>query len=141
MESAERRMKTFLLYGPRSGLGLTIALATFIADQAFKQWMLRGFDLAARGRVTLMPFLDLVLTWNKGISYGLFAQGSIGGQYALAGFMVAVALALILWLARQPQRLMAAALGLIIGGAFGNALDRLVYGAVADFFSLHFHGF
>jgi signal peptidase II len=139
MESFKSRMKIF--YGPYLRLGLIIALVTFLADQAFKQWMLGSFNLAARGRVELTPFLDLVLTWNKGISYGLFAQGSMAAQYALAGFMIAVAVILILWLARQAERLMAAALGLIIGGALGNALDRLVYGAVADFFSLHFHGF
>lgn len=134
-------MKKFPLYGPCSGLGLTIATTVFIVDQAFKQWMLGPFRLEERGRVELTPFFDLVMAWNKGISYGLFTQDSPWGQYALAGFMIAVALMLYLWLARQTERFLALSLGLIIGGALGNALDRLLYGAVADFFSLHFHGF
>ncbi len=128
------------LYGPQSRLGLGVALFSFAADQAFKLWMLGSFDLASKGRVVLMPFFDLVLTWNKGISYGLFAQEGMG-QYALAVFMVIAACLLACWLARQTDRLAAVAIGLIIGGALGNALDRFIYGAVADFFSLHFRDF
>jgi signal peptidase II len=83
--------------------------------------------------VTLTPFLDLVLTWNRGISYGLFQQdGPIGRWVLLAVTAVAIAL-LIVWLARTTSRLTALALGLIIGGAIGNAIDRFAYGAVADF--------
>jgi len=87
--------------------------------------------------VTLAPFLDLVLTWNTGISYGLFPQeGPVGQWVLLAVKALAVAL-LWIWLARVSSRLTALALGLIIGGALGNAIDRLAYGAVADFVLFH----
>jgi signal peptidase II len=77
---------------------------------------------------------DLTLTWNRGISYGMFRSDTQGILVA-----VGLALSLILWLwaARTGKRLTAAALGLVIGGALSNALDRVIYGAVADFF--HFH--
>jgi signal peptidase II len=139
--AGKRSMKPFSLFGPCSYLGLITAALTFIADQSFKFWMLHGFDLISRRHVQLTPFLDLVLTWNRGISYGIFPQDSMAGQYGLAVFMVSVAIGLVLWLTRLSGQLLALALGLIIGGALGNALDRLLYGAVADFFSLHFYGF
>jgi signal peptidase II len=83
--------------------------------------------------VTLTPFIDLVLTWNRGISYGLFQQqGALGQWILLLVTVIAVAL-LMVWLARSASRLTALALGLIIGGAIGNAIDRFAYGAVADF--------
>ena len=83
------------------------------------------------------PFLDLVLAWNTGISYGLFPQVGPFGQWALLGVkLIAVAL-LWIWLACAGGRFTALALGLIIGGAIGNAIDRVAYGAVADFVLLH----
>jgi signal peptidase II len=83
--------------------------------------------------VTLTPFIDLVLTWNRGISYGLFQQDSALGQWALLLVTVVAVSLLAVWLARTNSRLTALALGLIIGGAIGNAIDRFAYGAVADF--------
>ena len=95
------------------------------------------FDLQARGIVRLTPFLDLVLIWNKGISYGLFQQDGPLGQWVLLA-LTAIAVALLwIWLARSTSRLTAVSLGLIIGGAVGNAIDRMAYGAVADFVLLH----
>jgi signal peptidase II len=87
--------------------------------------------------VTLTPFLDLVLTWNTGISYGLFRQEGPFGQWALLALkLIAVAL-LWIWLSRATTRLTALSLGLIVGGAIGNAIDRFAYGAVADFVLFH----
>jgi len=114
-----------------------IAATGFAIDQAFKLWMLHGFDLPARGRVEIAPFLDLVMVWNQGISYGLFQQGDAFGQIALAVITAIVTVFLWLWGARATAALPAIALGLIIGGALGNGVDRFAYGAVADFF--HFH--
>ena len=125
------------LWGPHARLGLVIALAVFALDQAFKTWMLWGFDIAARQPVAIGPFLDLVLAWNLGISYGLFPLGSPAGQYGLAAFKLLAAAFLWLWLARATSRLTVVALALIIGGALGNALDRVLYFGVADFFLLH----
>jgi signal peptidase II len=87
--------------------------------------------------VRLTPFLDLVLTWNKGISYGLFQQDGALGQWVLLGIKAAAVVVLWAWLARAGSRLTAAALGLIIGGAAGNAIDRFIHEGVADFILFH----
>ncbi len=126
-----------LFWGPHARLGLTIAIAAAAIDQITKLWMLFAFELGSRGIVTLTPFLDLVLTWNTGISYGLFRQDGALGQWALLA-LTAIAVALLwIWLSRASSRLTAVALGLIIGGAIGNAIDRVAYGAVADFVLFH----
>ena len=125
------------LWGPFTALGLITAGLACALDQALKLWLLRVFDLAAKGRVAVAPFVDLVLTWNAGISYGWFQQEGPLGQWALL-VLKALAVALLwIWLARVGSRLSAVALGLIIGGAVGNAIDRVAYGAVADFVLLH----
>jgi signal peptidase II len=118
-------------------LGVMVALVTAAADQAVKFWLLYGFDLPGRGRVALAPFLDLVLAWNTGISYGLFRQEGPLGQWALLALKAIAVILLWIWLARTSSRLTALSLGLIIGGAVGNAIDRLAYGAVADFVLFH----
>ena len=129
------------LWGRLSPLGLGIAALVLLADQAHKTWMLYVYDIGAKGTVTLAPFFDLVLVWNQGVSYGLLAQRTELGRWGLILFAFAAAVALIVWLARTTSSLAAAAIGLIIGGAVGNAVDRILYGAVADFFSLHAFGF
>jgi signal peptidase II len=126
-----------LLWGPLTRFGLVVALVTAAIDQALKLWLLFIVDLGQRGIVTLTPFLDLVLTWNTGISYGLFRQEGPFGQWALLALkLIAVAL-LWIWLSRATTRLTALSLGLIVGGAIGNAIDRFAYGAVADFVLFH----
>jgi signal peptidase II len=123
-------------------LGVLVVLATFVVDQAHKIWMLNVYGIESKGRVTITPFLDLVYVKNIGISYSLFTQDSIAGQYVLAAFAGAASLALWIWLNRASRNaLTVASLGLIIGGALGNGLDRLRLGGVADFFSLHAFGF
>jgi signal peptidase II len=107
------------------------------ADQAVKLWLLFVFDLANQGIVRLTPFLSLVLTWNTGISYGLFPQESDFGRYVLLALKLGAVVVLWVWLARAESRLTALSLGLIIGGALGNAIDRLAYGAVVDFVLFH----
>jgi signal peptidase II len=133
---AEKRLQTFL-YGPLTRDGLSTALVVALLDQASKLWLLYGFDLGSRGRVPVLPFFDLVLVWNRGISYGLFAQDTAFGQWVLLGFKLVAAVFLWGWLARVENRLMAVCLGLIIGGAVGNAVDRFAHGAVVDFALLH----
>ena len=130
------------LWGPRSGLALTILLATLVLDQAHKWWMLGIYGIADKGRVYVTPFLDLVYVKNIGISYSLFDQESYSGQIMLAAMAALATVALWLWVARAGgDRLLAISLGLIMGGAIGNAIDRLVLGGVADFFSLHAFGY
>jgi signal peptidase II len=125
------------LYGPLTRLGLLVAILVALADQALKLWLVFVFDLGRRGSVALGPYVDLVLSWNTGISYGLFRQQGALGQWVLLAVKVAAVALLWVWLARAHSRLSAVALGLIIGGAIGNAIDRLTYGAVADFVLFH----
>ncbi len=129
------------LFGPQTPLGLSVAAVALIADQASKAWMLYVYDIGAKGVVTVTPFFDLVLVWNRGVSYGLLPQDSDLGRWALILFAFAAAFALVIWLARVTSPLAAAAMGLVIGGAVGNAIDRILYGAVADFFSFHAYGY
>jgi signal peptidase II len=130
------------LWGPRSGLGLAAGAATLALDQLHKWWMLDVYQIATKGRVAVLPFLDLVFVKNTGISYSLFDQSGEGWQLALALFAVTASAALWVWLSRAAKSAVAGAgLGLIIGGALGNAIDRVALGGVADFFSLHAFGF
>ncbi len=126
-----------LFWGPLSRVGLAVALASAVIDQATKLWLLFVFDLGNRGVVTLTPFLDFALAWNTGISFSLFPQEGPLGQWALLALKAIAVLLLWIWLARASARLTAVALGLIIGGAIGNAIDRFAYGAVADFVRFH----
>jgi len=118
-------------------LGLVVALLILAADQASKWWVLSVFDLPSRGRVAIAPFVDLVMTWNTGISYGLFPQDGTAGQWILFAIKIGAVLAMLVWLWRVPSRLTALGLGLIIGGALGNAVDRVLHDAVADFVLLY----
>jgi signal peptidase II len=130
-------MVSSYLYGPLTRLGLVVAVLVALVDQALKLWLVFVFELGRRGPVALGPFVDLVLSFNTGISYGLFReQGMLAQNILLAVKIVAVAL-LWVWLARAGSRLSAVSLGLIIGGAIGNAIDRLTFGAVADFVLVH----
>lgn len=120
--------------------GLALAAATLVADQATKFWVLYGLKLAPGVGLALAPFLDLVLTYNRGISYGLFEQDSEFGRYLLVAVGALAAVLFGSWLARTRSRIVAAALGFLIGGAIGNAIDRALHGAVVDFISLHAMG-
>jgi signal peptidase II len=117
--------------------GLIAAAAALIVDQASKLWLLHVFDIGHRGMVRVTPFFDLVLAWNTGISYGwLQNMGTTGQTLLLIGKVLAVIL-LAVWMARSQTRLAVIGLGLIIGGAIGNAIDRIAYGAVVDFALFH----
>jgi signal peptidase II len=136
------RLKTAMailssLTGPFIRFGLVVAVITALIDQASKLYLLFVFELGARGVVRVAPFTDFVLTKNTGISYGLFQGQSALWQWVLLGIKAAAVVVLVVWLTRSAGRLTALSLGLIIGGAIGNAIDRLAYGWVADF--VHFH--
>jgi signal peptidase II len=122
---------------PRLRSGLIAAVAVLLLDQAAKLWLLFVFDLARRGAVRVAPFFDLVLAWNTGISYGWFQTESLAGQALLLAIKAVAVIILGVWMARSQTRLAAIALGLIIGGALGNAIDSLAYGAVVDFALFH----
>jgi signal peptidase II len=120
-----------------SRIGVVTALVTLVLDQITKLHTLFVYDLPVREPVRLTPFLDLIVVWNRGISYGLFQQHTEAGRWILVAVSLAAALALSVWIRRTEGRLLAACLGLIVGGAVGNAIDRVAYGAVFDF--IHFH--
>ncbi|HWP26509.1 MAG TPA: signal peptidase II [Xanthobacteraceae bacterium] len=126
---------------PRRGeyavFGLLTAAVVCALDQASKLWLIFVYELGRRGPVKVLPFLDLVLTYNTGISYGWFKQEGPFGQWLLLGIKATAIALLGWWLVRAQSRVLALGLGLIIGGALGNAVDRLAYGAVADFVLLH----
>lgn len=127
--------------GSLTSYGLAIALATFAIDQAHKWAMLLLVKIVPGQVIEVTPFFDIVMVWNRGISYGLFAQESSAGQLILLAVALAICAVLLVWLARATDKPTAWALGLLIGGALGNAVDRLVHGAVADFFSFHALGY
>lgn len=118
-------------------LGLLAALAAALADQVHKYWMLDIFGIGARQPITLTPFLDVVLSWNYGVSYSLFQTHEGAGRALLLAGQGVIVAGLIWWLWRAQSRLITLAIGLVVGGALGNAADRLTRGAVADFFYFH----
>lgn len=125
---------------PRDWGLVTAAVATFL-DQASKLVLLYvfGFRTMLPGEaVPVLPFFNLVMTWNPGISYGLFPATGLG-TVLLVLFSLAAVSGLGWWLWHAERRALTVGLGLIVGGALGNLVDRLVYGKVADFF--HFHAF
>ena len=126
------------LWGPHSRLGLVVLAIVFVLDQASKTWLIQGYDLEQKQPLVLTPFMDFVLLWNRGVSYSLFESNM---QWALVLFSVCISIVLWRWLARTPRKLSAVGLGLVIGGALGNSVDRLIYGAVADFVHLFWGNF
>jgi signal peptidase II len=117
--------------------GLGAAAFAFAVDQADKWWMLSVFDIEHRPPVRVLPVLDIVMAWNRGISYGMFTAGSEIGRWALVVFTLAAVGFFAAWMWRLPGRIAATGCGLVVGAGLANACDRLLRGAVADFF--HFH--
>lgn len=119
--------------------GFVLAAIALFLDQVSKHWILDGLRLAEDGPpLVLAPFLELKMVWNRGISYGLFQQHSDIGRWLLVGISLVAAIALVVWLMRVRRVFAGLAIGLIIAGAIGNAIDRAIYGAVIDFIYVHF---
>lgn len=118
---------------------LALAALVLLLDQATKLAVLHRLDLAAGSRPVL-PFLDLTLVMNRGVSYGLLQQDGTG-RWLLVALTVAATLALSVWLWRARRPAVRLALGLVVGGAVGNLVDRIAYGAVVDFVHLHYGRF
>jgi signal peptidase II len=117
--------------------GVIAAIAVLALDQASKLWLLFVFDIGHRGAVSVTPFFDLVLAWNPGISFGWLQNDGPAGQIVLMIVKAVAVIVLAIWMARSRTLLATMALGLIIGGATGNAIDRIAYGAVVDFALFH----
>ena len=121
-------------------LGLPVSAVIIALDQATKTWIVH--DIMAPPRwIEVTSFFNIVMVWNKGASFGLFSTQSPWTQAVLGGFAVVISIVLAVWMYRARSKWLAVALGLVIGGALGNAIDRAIYGAVADFLDFHAYGY
>ena len=118
-----------------------IALALDQGSKLFLLYVLRFLEMGPGDAVPVLPFFNLVMVWNPGVSYGLFPAHGPLGTAALAIFSIAAVLALGWWLWGAQRKVLAIGLGLVIGGAIGNLIDRLIYGQVADFFHFYVRGY
>jgi lipoprotein signal peptidase len=125
-------------------IGLAVALLLLVADQASKWWILESLRLPELGHVPLLDLgpvgLDLSMVWNRGVTFGLLSGDGPWNHLILAVLAGGIALFLLRWLARAETRMVAVALGAVIGGAVGNVMDRLRFGAVVDFVDAHAWG-
>ena len=123
--------------------GMIAAAIALVADQGSKLALLYGVGfvhMLPGQSIPVLPFFNLVMVWNPGVSYGLFPAHSPIGTGALIALALAAIGGLSYWLCTSTSRALAIGIGLVIGGAIGNNLiDRVIYGRVADFF--HFYGF
>jgi len=120
--------------------GILVSALLFVADQISKYWILNGLNLPELGTVALLPFLNFTMVWNEGISMSL-PVGDWLGRWGLVVLTVLISLWLLNWLRTSEKRFEAFALALILGGAIGNIIDRIIYGAVVDFVHLHAGGY
>lgn len=114
---------------------LPLAALVVLLDQLSKWWILALMDPPRQIEVT--PFFNLVLAWNRGVSFSLFHSGAAAAPYILSAVALAVVGGLTWWLSRQERLLPVLAIGLVIGGALGNVIDRLRFGAVVDFLDVY----
>jgi lipoprotein signal peptidase len=121
-------------------LGIGAALVVLAADQASKWWILDVIRLPDLGQVVLLPVLNLTMVWNSGVTFGLLTGFGEWSYLLLAAVALGVVAALGVWLRRAESRLVAIALGAIVGGALSNVVDRLRFGAVVDFIHAHVGG-
>jgi signal peptidase II len=129
---------------PRSmiRLGLIIALIVMILDQASKWWMLEGVGMLANPRVIeVTSYFNLVMAWNRGVSFSLFWHEAEYMPYVLSAVALGIVAFLLSWLRKADRPFLAVSIGMVIGGALGNVVDRLRFGAVTDFLDFHVLGY
>lgn len=122
-------------------ISFAAVIATLGLDRLSKWWLLGPFAIADREPVGVTSFFNLVMVWNRGISFGLLGGNDELGRWLLIVFSVIVVAVLVAWLFRVETVLLALGLGFVIGGAIGNIWDRVIWGAVADFFDFHVAGY
>jgi signal peptidase II len=118
------------------GRALSVAAVVFLLDRATKIWVVQGLDLRSRFFIEVWdPYFNLAMAWNQGVNFGLFDFGD-AGRWFLVGLALLISAALLWWIRRARTVLPAAGAGLVVGGAIGNAWDRVQWGAVADFINV-----
>ena len=117
-----------------------IAIFAFFIDQLSKWWIL-AFVMAPPKIIPVTPFFNLVLAWNKGVSFGMFSEQGDSSVWILSAIAILITLVLIFWLIKAKTIITAIGIGAIIGGAIGNVIDRLTHGAVLDFLDFYVNNF
>lgn len=118
-------------------IGGILALIAFLIDRVNKWWFIDVFDLPNKGVVEILPIFNVVMVWNRGVSFSLLTASDDLGRWALVVLNLIIVAVLIYWLKTSKSLVTSSAIGLVIGGAFGNIYDRVKFGAVADFFQFH----
>lgn len=121
-------------------LGLAVCVVALVLDQITK-WLFLDIVRSADGFMEVTGFFNLVIVWNRGVSFGMFSSHAEYGRWALSALALAIAVGLFFWLRKAENRMLAAALGLVMGGAVGNVIDRVRFGAVFDFLDFHVAGY
>lgn len=121
-------------------LGLLIAFVTIVLDQVSK-WVILEVVMNPPQVIEVTGFFNLVMVWNRGVSFGLFSNDLSAGPWILSGIALVISGVLAIWLYKVTHTLLALALGVVIGGAIGNIVDRVRFGAVADFLDFHAFGY
>lgn len=119
-------------------LGIGLAALTLVLDQATK-WLVLFWVMDPPRTIPVLPFLDLVIVWNRGVSFGMFGGGTVP-PWAFVVLSGIISIALLVWLRRAESLWTQMAIGLVIGGAIGNVVDRILFGAVFDFIDVHVAG-
>ena len=122
------------------GAGLSVAAAVTVLDQ-WTKWLMLEKIMQPPRVIPVTPFFNLVLGWNRGVSFGLFNNGSPLNDWLLPAVALVIIVVLLVWMGKSKGLLMAASLGLIIGGALGNVIDRFRHGAVTDFLDFYIRGY
>lgn len=130
--------------------GLILAALIIVFDQLTKWWVVEKLmrpegvldtPFYSPTRLEILPVFDLVMAWNRGVSFGIFNNDGRWNAIGLSVLSVAISIGLLAWMRNAHSRLVALALGGIVGGALGNVVDRIRWGAVADFLDVHVMGY
>jgi signal peptidase II len=120
--------------------GIIVALTIIILDQLSKWWLISSYQLIERGLVEITPFFNLVVVYNHGVSFGMLRDFGVDNRMIMIALTSGLTVGILVWLWRTKHAFLARGLGLVIGGAIGNIIDRIRFGAVFDFLDFHFMG-
>jgi len=125
-------------YWPLMGMGLATFILTL--DQVSK-WVVLNHLMVPPQTLSITSFFNIILAWNRGVSFGLLSSNNPYGPWILATIAVGFIAVIILWIWQAETRIMALAFGAVLGGAIGNLSDRIRFGAVTDFLDFHALGY